>query len=133
MIHSIKIGDIINARLTQDSALTEMTGEDKVFPIVAENGTEYPFIVYVRTGVSPSTFTKDGHFEDIVTFQVSVASDSYNESIEVADKVRSLLEIRTVSNGEITATEMYMTSISERFESETYIQQMQFTCRVHNC
>lgn len=132
MIHSIKIGKLIYARLSQDSTLAGLIGQNKVFPIVAENETEFPFVVYTRTGVSPSNATKDGFPEDKVTFQVSVCSNSYNESLDVADKVRELLEIKTIASDELAMIETYMTGITEAYDSNTYIQQMQFTTRVQN-
>lgn len=131
MIHSIQIGALINARLTQDSTLAGLVGNG-VFPIVAENGTNYPFVVYTRTSVTPKTMTKDGVYEDTVTFQVSAISNSYNQSIVVADRVRELLEMRMIDDGSIVATDIYMSGISERWEGDAYIQQMQFTCSVHN-
>ena len=132
MIHSIKIGKLIYARLTQDQSLITAIGNNKVFPIVAENETKFPFVTYTRTGVSPAKQTKDGRVEDIVTFQVSVCSDSYNESLDVADKVRELLEIKLMSSDELAMIETYMTGITELYDSNTYIQQMQFTTRVQN-
>ena len=131
MIHSIKIGKLINARLSQDSELAKKVGTG-IYPIVAENGTEYPFIVYTKTGITPKDATKDGRYEDTVNFQVTVVSDSYNESVDVADMVRNLLEMKYIGNDEIAATEIYMSGVTERYEGEAYIQQMQFTCSVHN-
>lgn len=132
MIHSIKIGKLIYARLTQDQTLTALIGENKVFPIVAENETTFPFVTYVRTGISPATFTKDGRFEDSVTFQVSVCSDSYNESLDVADKVRELLEVGRISSSDLAMIDTYMIGITEMYDSNTYIQQLQFTTKVQN-
>jgi hypothetical protein len=131
MIHSIKIGKLINARLSQDAELTSKV-DNNIFPIVAENGTNYPFVVYTRTGITPKTATKDGRYEDTVNFQVTVVSDSYNESVDVADIVRGLLEMAYIGDESIAATEIYMSGVTERYESEAYIQQMQFTCSVHN-
>ena len=132
MIHSIKIGKLIYARLSQDQSLTALIGDNKIFPIVAENETKFPFVTYVRTGISPAAQTKDGRIEDVVTFQVSVCSDSYNEALDVADKVRELLEIKKISSTDLAMIETYMTGITEMYDTNTYIQQMQFTTRVQN-
>lgn len=132
MIHSIKVGKIIYDRLRSDNSLTELMDGEKVFPIVAPNETEFPFAVYQRTNIVPLQGTKDGRAEDRVTFNVIVCSESYNKSIEVADKIRELLEMRLMSNDEIYMSETYMTSITESYESATFIQQMQFTTTVGN-
>lgn len=132
MIHSIKVGKIIYDRLRSDNSLTEIMNGEKVFPIVAPNETEFPFAVYQRANIVPLQGTKDGRVEDRVTFNVIVCSDSYNKSIEAADKIRELLEMRLMSNDEIYMSETYMTSITESYESTTFIQQMQFTTTVGN-
>lgn len=132
MIHSIKIGKLINTRLASNETLTNMIGENKVFPIVAPNETKFPFVVYQKTNITPSRFTKDGIGEDTVTFNIFVLSDSYFESVDIADEVRKTLEARYVSNNEIYMSDTYMSSINESFESNTYIQQIQFITKVGN-
>jgi hypothetical protein len=109
-----------------------MIGENKVFPIVAPNETKFPFVVYQKTNITPSRFTKDGIGEDTVTFNIFVLSDSYFESVDIADEVRKTLEARYVSNNEIYMSDTYMSSINESFESNTYIQQIQFITKVGN-
>lgn len=130
MIKSIKIGKLINSQLTSNEQLTSLIGENKVFPIVAPNETQFPFCVYQRSNATPYRLTKDGIPCDTVTFTVIVASDSYFESVDVAQAVREALEVPHMSNSELAMHDTYMVSISESYEAATYIQQMQFTTRV---
>lgn len=132
MIHSLKIGKLINSILRSSAELTSMTGENKVFPIVAPNETEFPFVVYQRTNVTGNRLTKDGIGEDNVMFTIYVLSNSYFESVDIADEVRKTIEKRYIANDEIYMAETYMTGTTESYESATYIQQMQFTARVGN-
>lgn len=132
MIHSLKIGKLINSILRSSAELTNMTGENKVFPIVAPNETEFPFVVYQRTNVTGNRLTKDGIGEDNVMFTIYVLSNSYFESVDIADEVRKTIEKRYIANDEIYMAETYMTGTTESYESATYIQQMQFTARVGN-
>lgn len=132
MIHSIKIGKLIYDRLRGDNTLVGLMNGEKIFPIVAPNETEFPFAVYQRANIVPKQATKDGRYEDTVTFNVIVCSDSYNKSLDVADKIRELLEMRLMSNEEIYMYQTYLTSITETYEAATYIQQMQFTTTVGN-
>lgn len=132
MIHSLKIGKLINSILRSSAELTSMTGENKVFPIVAPNETEFPFVVYQRTNVTGNRLTKDGIGEDNVMFTIYVLSNSYFESVDIADEVRNTIEKRYMANDEIYMAETYMTGTTESYESATYIQQMQFTARVGN-
>lgn len=132
MIHSLKIGKLINSILRSSAELTSMTGENKVFPIVAPNETEFPFVVYQRTNVTGNRLTKDGIGEDNVMFTIYVLSNSYFESVDIADEVRKTIEKRYIANDEIYMADTYMTGTTESYESATYIQQMQFTARVGN-
>ena len=63
----------------------------RVYPIVAENGTRYPFIIYTRDSVAPHALTKDGYAEDEVTVTVKVVSDEYADAVDYAQKVREAL------------------------------------------
>ena len=75
------------------------------YPLVAENTTKFPFIIYKTTATRPVT-SKDGIYDWIYTVQVNVVSDKYDEasdlSIEVIDKLLELedtidMEVRDVS------------------------------------
>jgi len=137
MIHSLKIGQLIYQRLSTDEAFVSRIGHSlpdskKIFPIIADNDTKFPVVLYTRQGVNPDRMTKDGFCQDTVTFQITVASDSYDESVEVADMVRNLLEMKYMANEEISLTETYMISCNESYNNETYIQQLLFTTKVKN-
>ena len=63
---------------------TILEGIERVYPLVADEGTSYPFVVYRRSGLTPAS-TKDRYsFNEIATVEVIVASNSYPESISVA-------------------------------------------------
>lgn len=64
---------------------TILSGIDKVYPLVADKGTTFPFIVYRRTGLSPSS-TKDRYsYREMGTVEVLIAANSYDESITLAE------------------------------------------------
>lgn len=59
---SLEIGRIIKNILSQDEELSRQVGS-KIFPLVADKGTSFPFIVYRRDGLTPSS-NKDKLFYD---------------------------------------------------------------------
>ena len=89
---TIQIGKVINALLNADRALSEMIG-NRVFPIVSKEGTQYPFVVYRRNSVT-STYCKDGLASETASVDIVIASNTYTNSIEVADRVRAAIDKR---------------------------------------
>ena len=145
MTNSILIGKAIYNLLKNDNTTHNYVG-DKIFPLVAENETTFPFIAYSRENVNGSTgYTKDGCVGDDVQFRVDIVSDSYNESCEIALAVRTCLEkpylalTETIPTNDpqnpqvVTIMRIYeckMYSINESYDSETFIQTMRFVCKV---
>ena len=85
------------------------------YPLVAENTTKFPFIIYKTTATRPVT-SKDGIYDWIYTVQVNVVSDKYDEasdlSIEVIDK---LLELEDVIDLEVQ-------DVSEDYLEDAYVR-----------
>lgn len=141
MTNSILIGLAIYAQLSADTDLQSYVGT-KIFPIVAENDTTFPFIAYTRENVDGNFgYTKDGHVGDRVQFRVDVVSDSYNQSCLIALAVRKCLEKHsytltdTVTQNNVQTSvqvlrisDCVMSSINEAYDSETFIQTMRFNC-----
>nr|DAZ05102.1 MAG TPA: Protein of unknown function (DUF3168) [Caudoviricetes sp.] len=56
-----------------------------MYPLVADEGTTYPFVVYRRSSLQPSS-TKDRYsYKESATVEVIVASNSYPDSIALAE------------------------------------------------
>lgn len=58
---------------------------NKVFPMLAKEGTNLPFMTYTRIGIVP-TSTKDGP-QRKVSFQINVVSREYLEGVQVLDNI----------------------------------------------
>ena len=129
MTHSIKIGKSIYSILSADTDVSAIVGT-KIAPLVQENGTTFPFIVYTRESITPSTGTKDGYIGDLVIFRVDSVASSYNQAIDLADAIRHCLEKRQLKSAGLVLQDVYMSGITESFDSDTYITQMRFTCVV---
>lgn len=132
MTHAIKIGQVLYEQLlTLDSGLG--VGE-KVFPIIAELDTTFPFTVYTRESISPNTMTKDGYVCDMVTFRIDVVADSYTNYIDIADAVRTLFERKQIlsTNAALMLRNCHLVGMNESWDSNTYISQMRFECEVYD-
>jgi len=88
---SLQIGKAIYEILHSDADIeTKLKGN--IFPLIAGGNTTFPFIIYKRTGIVPA-YTKDRFSaNDSATVEIIVASDKYNDAVEIADLVRVSLE-----------------------------------------
>jgi hypothetical protein len=87
------------------------------YPLVAENTTKFPFIIYRTTQSRPEN-TKDGIYDWIFTIQVNVVSDKYDTVCDLcSEAVDKLLELEEV-------LDINIESISEDFIDNAYIKEI---------
>ena len=91
--------------------------EDRIYPIVATEGTGYPYIVYQRTGVDMMQ-SKDGMEVESATYDVSIVTGEYSEGLALVDRVIDLL------NGNMAFAPG---NVSESYVDDSYIQSINCT------
>lgn len=106
--------------MSSDKTLNEMVGT-KIFPIVADDDVKFPYIILERTSITPYTY-KGGVGYDKATFQIKIADSDYINTINIAEKVRELLELRTSNYFK----RIEFSSCNEDFLNDTYRQILQF-------
>ena len=126
MIKTFDIGKYIYAQLSTIEAVGT-----RVFPLIAENSTTYPFIIYHRDSVSPS-YCKDGHYEDDVQVTIQIATSDYNSGLDIAQSVREKLTSRnTIYNNQINISSE-MVSASEYWNDPACVQSLTFQIKINN-
>lgn len=102
----------------------------KVFPLVADEGTTYPFIVYRRSAVNPSDSKDRYNYQESVTIEILVADNNYNGSVVLAEAVRKKLEhARGNANG-VLVTDTFLTGADEQYLEDAFIQKLIFEFQV---
>ena len=87
---NVKVGCVICDILGNNADVSSIVG-NKVYPLVANQDTEYPFVVYRRENVIP-TDTKDRYvFSFESNIEILAVSEDYDESLELADKISNAL------------------------------------------
>lgn len=124
MNNSLYIGGFVYNKLTN----IEQTGT-RCYPLIAENSTNFPFIIYKRDSLERDSLTKDGYGDDNVTVTITVVAESYKESIDIAQQVRQLLTVNSYNYNMMKITSN-LTSAYEYFEDNSYIQSLTFTMSV---
>ena len=131
MTNSILIGKAIYNVLMEDETIQSYVS-GRVFPLVAEQSTNYPFIVYWRNSVQSVNYTKDGYGEDSVDFTVLAVSDKYQVSIFIANLIRMVLEKRRIISEDMLITNVRLVGIDESWSDNAYIQTLNFQCTVNS-
>lgn len=131
MTNSILIGKVIYSKLSENQTIQEVIA-DRIYPVIAEQTTNYPFIIYYRNSVVNTIFNKDGSVEDNVDFTVTVVSTKYNESADLANEIRKIFEKREIPNNVIRITNSRLIGIDESYEDNAYVQSLTFSCTVNN-
>lgn len=126
--NGLLIGKLIFLTLGNDSEITSYVG-DKIYPVVAPYEVTNPYIVFTRVNDYGTGYSKDGCYGDTISFQVNVFSDKYIEAVEIANLVRNSFEGHKISNDELTICNIRLTSASEQFIDDTYIQTLTFDCQ----
>ena len=121
MESSISVIKHIFRILSSDKTLNEMVG-NKIFPIIAENDITFPFILVTRTSITPITF-KTGVAVDKVTFQVVIEDVDYFRTVNIAERVRELLELRHSDYFK----RIEFSNCYEDFMNDAYTQKLQFS------
>ena len=124
-MQSLKVGKEIYSHLKENKSLTDIVG-NKIYPIIVEKDTNYPFIVYKRSNVIPDD-TKDYHFKDDVIVDIICVSNHYVESVEIATLVRESLEDKKY--GDIVS--IRLESADEDFVDDAYIQTLTFNLTIN--
>lgn len=94
----------------------------KIYPIVAPGGTDGDFIVYQRDGYQQE-YSKMGVARQIPIVYVSVISDNYDRSNQIASLIYSALE-GSFKNPTMT---IHLEDSTEDYVDNKYVQVLQFS------
>lgn len=131
MIQSILVPKIVYQALTNNTELESYIGKRAV-ALVAEQGTQFPYVAYSKTYITP-TYTKDFYTEDSVGIEIVVAATDYLQSLEIANIVRSIFECRKLKTSELTISQITFGGITEGYDdaANAYIQRLTFEFKVN--
>lgn len=101
------------------------------FPLVAEQGTNFPFATYQRTQMDFVDVKRNVCIQESVTIDINIVTDNYTQGIELAKQVKEELDQigGICRNVEIENTEMI--NGFERYSDGAYIQTLTFKIEVN--
>lgn len=132
MIDTLNIGSFIYDTIKADKQLTDTLGiSTNVFPIVAEDGTDYPFVTYRRTGLA-SNNCKDGYYEDIVRVEIKAICATYIQSVQVINRIRELFECQHIEYENMTIEDTSIENASENYEYNAFTQTINLVFKIND-
>ena len=125
---SLLLGKYIYRILSEDETISGYVGK-KIFPIVVESGTQYPYIVFTRTSIN-TNFSKDGIIKDIVNVEINCVTDKYLEGCVIANAVRNLLDCSWYKSEELFISQIRLSNVVEAYQNDDYIQTLTFEFQI---
>lgn len=129
---SISIGKVLKKILCEDEDLIQMVNPDNIKSMVI-SPTKFPFISFRRNS-SEFRYNKDCPTEDRISVDVIIVSDKYSESIEIAEKVRDILEYKMYKSTEdnFLIDYMILQDSGEDTISDSIVQTLTFEIHCSN-
>ena len=131
MDNSILVGKHIRNILVGDETLSQYLQSGQITALVANENTTFPFIVYRRNSIRKSS-TKDYANDEIASVDVVIASDKYSQSVEIAERVRFVLERGEYEGENFSVDNITLSNASEQYMQNTYIQTLTFDIEINN-
>ena len=118
----ISIGKAIKSLLV--AGLSKTSIKNKIYPLIADETTTFPFIVYRRSSIIPES-DKD-YSNDSAHIQIMIAANNYAESVELAEQVRTSLVHKKGIIQTIPVEDISLVDGSEEFIDNTFVQNFIF-------
>lgn len=109
---------------------TILKGIKNVYPLVADQGTEYPFVIYRRVNLSHANTKDRFNYQEVATVEVVVAANNYTESVELAKQVMYRLEHTRGLYNDISINEIKMIGAEEDFIEDAFVQKLTFEVEI---
>ena len=122
------IGEAVYDLLGNDATVTALVG-DGIYPIVADEGVDFPFIIYRRDDVSYDD-SKDGIYGQEAVVEVACVDETYHGAVSVALAVRDCLSSFRGAVSGYDIDNVSLSSSSEDFIDNAFVQTLKFTIEI---
>ena len=128
-LNSILVGKAIINILQADAEVKKLLDE-KIFPLVADENTTFPFMVYRRNGLDVEGNKDSFVDEQNVKMEFAVASDSYGSSLNIAIKVTDALVGKRGAFLGINISRIELSDATEDYIDDAYVQNLVFKIKI---
>lgn len=114
----------IYSALSASTELNMAVGK-KIYPIATKNEVPFPFIVYERDSVTPR-YDKSGASVTDSVVSIYVLSESYTQSLDIAEMVIKALERKEAIYESFEVIGATMLGANESYTANTFVQIISF-------
>ena len=116
---------LLREMLLEDETIKSLV-ENRIYPILAPEGTTGNYIVYIRDEYSIERI-KQGIYNQNCIVYISCVSSNYDTSQQMADAVFQCLDNKyNISNDTQNIQSIEMIDSTEDYNSDVYVQTLQF-------
>lgn len=102
----------------------------KVYPLVADEGTTFPFVIYKRTALTPASSKDRYNYSYMITMEVTIAASTYIDSVDLAEQIYTLLEHTRGTYNSIKINEINLIDASEEYLEDSFTQKLIFNIEI---
>ena len=113
------------AKILNDSVQLKNKVGNNIYALVASENCTFPFVVFKRNNMTVE-YNKDGIANNMVDVQVIIGADSYADSVEVAQIVRSELELKKGVFSGVNIIDSKIQSVEEDYVNNSFAQSIIF-------
>lgn len=134
MIQTLDIGKAIYSLLVSDTTVSALVGEN-IFPLVAPEGTEFPYVVYSCVSMTTARDKDRLFYQQDVSEAVIVCTEDYTSGIEIATAIAQALQFEEKqvildSGMTIDIMESGFSGKTEDYVQNTYVQGLMFNLKL---
>lgn len=124
---AIRIGKFIKDTLISYDDVNKVV-KGNIFPLVAKEGTPFPFILYTRQGIDPY-YTKDKEVNDTVVVSIDAIDNTYEGANKLITAVYDCLQHKVGDHNGFNIRSCRMVDANEAYD-DAFIQSMVFNIEI---
>ena len=119
---TLTIGKALYKILSDHTGITDRVNK-KIYPLIADDNTSFPFIVYRRSGILEHE-TKDKMYGESVEVELVIVTDRYDESIVLAEMIKDIFESTRGIIENIDIRKIQITDAEEEYSDNAFVQKL---------
>jgi hypothetical protein len=132
-VQNLNIGEAIYSVLASTAAVTAKVGQ-RIFPLVAPEGTQFPYVVYSCMSMSAARDKDSFFYQQLVTEGIVVCTDEYKEGVDIAMAILEALQFDdreiAVGDGTLSVLESRFDTRTEDYVNNVFVQGLTFNLKL---
>ena len=125
----LKIGKVIYELLSKNEELKKVV-DTKIYPLIANETTSFPFIIYKRTSI-----VNDGNKDyqsKYAMINLIVVDNEYEGSVQIAELVRKAIEHKRGKIADFMVEDITIEDAIEDYVDDAFIQELTIKIEIQN-